>query len=75
MPENLGYSGYYLVAKGNSIFIMGETEFGLRNGVYAFLYYMIGMETFSADTVVYNCGNVVDFRTLWACSPRTTCSP
>ncbi len=61
MPENLGYSGYYLVTKGNSIFIMGETEFGLRNGVYAFLYYMIGMETFSADTVVYDCGNVVDF--------------
>lgn len=61
MPENLGNSGYYIVAKGKSIFIMGETEFGLRNGVYAFLYYTIGMETFAADTVVYNCGDTVTF--------------
>lgn len=61
MPDNLGNSGYYIVANGKSIFIMGETEFGLRNGVYAFLYYTIGMETFAADTVVYNCGNTVQF--------------
>ncbi len=62
MPHtSLGNSGYYIVAAGKSIFIMGETEFGLRNGVYAFLYYTIGMETFSADTVIYDCGNRVTF--------------
>lgn len=61
MPANLGNSGYYIVTAGKSIFIMGETEFGLRNGVYAFLYYVIEMETFSADTVVYNCGDTVQF--------------
>lgn len=62
MPaESLGNGGYYIAVKGKSIFIMGDTELGLRNGVYAFLYYAIGMETFSADTVIYNCGNTVVF--------------
>lgn len=62
MPDTpLGNSGYYIVTAGASVFIMGDTGFGLRNGVYAFLELMIGMETFSADTVIYNCGNTVAF--------------
>ncbi|MDE6373417.1 MAG: hypothetical protein K2L72_02865, partial [Clostridia bacterium] len=62
MPNaSLGNSGYYIASSGKSVFIMADTEFGLRNGVYAFLYHTIGMETFSADTVVYDCGDTVVF--------------
>lgn len=55
MPKiDLGWSGYYLKTVGNTIFIMADTETGLRNGIYNFLHYTIGFEAYSADCVVFN---------------------
>ena len=53
MPEGLGDTGYYIVSKGNSLFILANHTLGIRNGVYTFLDYTIGFDAFSADTVVY----------------------
>lgn len=56
MPEqDLGNSGYYIVTAGKSVFIMANTDLGLQNGINEFMYITVGRETFSADTVVYNC--------------------
>ncbi len=53
LPDGLGDTGYYILSKGNSLFILANHTLGIRNGVYAFLDYTIGFDAFSADTVVY----------------------
>lgn len=55
MPEeDLGWSGFHIVTKGDTVFIMAQMPYGLSNGVYRFLYYTIGFETFSEDCTVYD---------------------
>ncbi len=62
MPtEDLGSTGYYIVTKGNSIFIIAKGNYGIQNGIYTFLEYTIGYDAFSEDTVVYNKSAVVPF--------------
>ena len=55
MPkESLGSTGFYMISKGNSVFIMAEDVYGIQNGIYTFLEYTIGYDAFSEDTVTYN---------------------
>jgi lipoprotein len=56
-PEDLGETGYYLVSKGKSVFIMGHSEQALTNGSLEFLKHTVGYEMYSADTTVYWEGN------------------
>ncbi len=60
MPkESLGTTGFYIVSKGNSVFIMAEDVYGIQNGIYTFLEYTIGYDAFSEDTVTYNISETV----------------
>ena len=54
MPNyDLGDTGYYIVSKGNSVFIMGEASYGVRNGALEFLAQTVGYNRYSKDMVVY----------------------
>lgn len=50
---DLGVSGYRIVTKDKSVFIMANSEYGLKNGAYDFLTYQISWDIYSADMIYY----------------------
>lgn len=53
VSEDLGYSGYEIDLKDNSIFIGGNSYYGIRNGIYGFLEQQIALRTYSEKAVFY----------------------
>lgn len=51
--DALGDSGYRMVTKDRSVFVMAQSVYGLKNGAYDFLSYQINWEIYSADMIYY----------------------
>lgn len=47
-------AGFEIKTEGNSVFIVGGSSLGNLYGVYNFLYYQLGIETFAIDEIAYN---------------------
>ncbi|MBO5215666.1 MAG: DUF4838 domain-containing protein [Clostridia bacterium] len=47
-------SGYTIITKGNSVFLVGGGDFGTLWSAYEFLYHEIGWETYSQNETVYS---------------------
>ena len=57
MPEeSVGTTGYYIVTKGSSVFVMSEGTHGVQNGALEVLRHTIGYEMYAEDTIVYTVG-------------------
>lgn len=52
--EELTRSGYRIISKDNSVFLIGGGDFGTLYSAYEFLKHMIGFETYAADEVVFD---------------------
>lgn len=51
--SELTSDGYVIVRKGNTVIIAGPSDYGTLYGVYGFLNYEIGFETYAEDEVYY----------------------
>ena len=51
---NLGYRGYQIKSKDNSVFVCGGTDFGTLSGAVGFLEKVIGLDAYGYQTVNYN---------------------
>lgn len=54
MPaDDLGQSGYYIKTVGDSVIMMGSTDYSYQHIARAFLYHVLGYVMYSQDTVFY----------------------
>ena len=49
--DYLTRSGYRIVTKDNSVFLIGGGDFGTLYSAYEFLHHMVGFETYAADEI------------------------
>lgn len=61
LTQAVGFSGFQIKSKGNSIFVIGETEDGVLFGVYELLYRLINFRTYSSDESAYDVKDRVSF--------------
>ena len=50
---DVGFSGFQIKTKGESVFVLGETGSGVLFGTYELLYRLIGFVTYSGDEIYY----------------------
>ncbi len=63
--SSLKSTGYRLLTKGNTMFIVGsENGFGIVNGVYGLLEYLINYKCYSTDCIVYDQTNKLTLKEL-----------
>ena len=54
MPEDdLGFSGYYIVSYGNSVFLQANMDYGYQLGSLAFLRAVVGYDMIDEDCIVF----------------------
>lgn len=61
VPETdvrLGANGYRLVTVGENIFVLGEADLGVLNGVYGLLRKLVGFEVYAPDETTFAEGDV-----------------
>ena len=62
--DDVGTSGFNIVTKGNTVFMLGKTALAALYAVYDFLHYTFGYEAYTEDCYDLNRADVVKLKAL-----------